>query len=80
MPIGFSIADENPYRMPYDGFEFANLQNLPNWKKVNVPHNWDQYEGYQSKACMEINMVMPGIVKLLKAARLSRGKQVFFIF
>jgi beta-galactosidase len=23
--------------------------NASKWKKVNVPHNWDQYEGYQRK-------------------------------
>lgn len=30
----------------YKGFE-QNSFNDKAWKKVNVPHNWDQYEGYR---------------------------------
>ncbi len=42
-----SIADEKS-KEAYSGFE--NLNYAPkNWKIVNVPHNWDQYEGYQRK-------------------------------
>jgi len=32
----------------YKGFENAAYPTK-NWKKVTVPHNWDQYEGYQRK-------------------------------
>jgi beta-galactosidase len=42
-----TIADEKNNNT-YDGFQEANYNTL-NWKKVNVPHNWDQYEGYQRK-------------------------------
>jgi len=42
-----SIADEKNSNT-FDGFQLANYKTL-NWKKVNVPHNWDQYEGYQRK-------------------------------
>ena len=30
----------------FDGFESASF-NDKNWTIVNVPHNWDQYEGYR---------------------------------
>ncbi|MEJ5963107.1 malectin domain-containing carbohydrate-binding protein [Pedobacter immunditicola] len=30
----------------YHGFEHTGFKDK-NWKKVNVPHNWDQYEGYR---------------------------------
>ena len=43
----FSIADEKNSNA-YSGFQNANF-SVANWKKVNVPHNWDQYEGYQRK-------------------------------
>jgi len=42
-----TITDENNIRA-YDGFEQANFITKQ-WIKVNVPHNWDQYEGYQRK-------------------------------
>jgi beta-galactosidase len=42
-----TIADEKSSNT-YDGFQEANYNTI-NWKKVNVPHNWDQYEGYQRK-------------------------------
>jgi hypothetical protein len=42
-----SIADEKNSNA-FDGFQLAGYKTL-NWKKVNVPHNWDQYEGYQRK-------------------------------
>ncbi|RBQ04033.1 malectin domain-containing carbohydrate-binding protein [Pedobacter miscanthi] len=42
-----TIADEkNQYA--YDGFQEVSYK-IQNWKNVNVPHNWDQYEGYQRK-------------------------------
>jgi len=42
-----SIADEKN-KNAFDGFQLASYKTL-NWKNVNVPHNWDQYEGYQRK-------------------------------
>jgi beta-galactosidase len=42
-----TVADEKNSNI-YDGFQEANYNTI-NWKKVNVPHNWDQYEGYQRK-------------------------------
>jgi len=42
-----SIVDEKSENT-YDGFQQANFKTT-DWKKVNVPHNWDQYEGYQRK-------------------------------
>ena len=40
-----SIADEKT-NTKYTGFEKASYPTAT-WKKVNVPHNWDQYEGYR---------------------------------
>lgn len=40
-----SIADDINIRA-YEGFEAAAF-NDKNWKTVEVPHNWDQYEGYR---------------------------------
>ncbi|RZJ20114.1 MAG: DUF4982 domain-containing protein, partial [Acinetobacter sp.] len=42
-----SIADEKNINA-YNGFE-NNIYKSARWKIVNVPHNWDQYEGYQRK-------------------------------
>jgi beta-galactosidase len=42
-----SITDEKNSNA-YHGFQLANFKDHQ-WKKVNVPHNWDQYEGYQRK-------------------------------
>jgi beta-galactosidase len=42
-----SIAEEKNIHAQ-DGFEQSKF-NSRGWKKVNVPHNWDQYEGYQRK-------------------------------
>jgi hypothetical protein len=30
----------------YDGFEKSTF-STQSWKSVQVPHNWDQYEGYR---------------------------------
>ena len=40
-----SIADDQNINA-YTGFESPAF-NDRNWKKVNVPHNWDGYEGYR---------------------------------
>ncbi|WP_443947371.1 malectin domain-containing carbohydrate-binding protein [Pedobacter sp. AW1-32] len=42
-----SITNETDINA-YNGFEKAAYPTT-NWKKVTVPHNWDQYEGYQRK-------------------------------
>lgn len=42
-----SIANEKNSDA-FEGFQLASYKTL-DWKKVNVPHNWDQYEGYQRK-------------------------------
>lgn len=41
-----SVADDRIHA--YDGFEKAQF-NTGKWTKVDVPHNWDQYEGYRRK-------------------------------
>jgi beta-galactosidase len=42
-----TIADERNINA-HDGFQSEKYSTVK-WKKVNVPHNWDQYEGYQRK-------------------------------
>ncbi|WP_316739466.1 malectin domain-containing carbohydrate-binding protein [Pedobacter aquatilis] len=42
-----SIADEKNINA-FNGFHLAGYK-ASNWIKVNVPHNWDQYEGYRRK-------------------------------
>lgn len=42
-----TVADELN-KDAYNGFEKAGYP-VKNWKKVNVPHNWDQYDGYRRK-------------------------------
>lgn len=40
----FTIATSNDQVLPANTFQ-STITN--SWKKVNVPHNWDQYEGYR---------------------------------
>lgn len=39
-----TIATSNDALLPANTYQTASSQN---WKKVNIPHNWDQYEGYR---------------------------------
>jgi beta-galactosidase len=39
-----SVADE--HANTYNGFEKSTF-NTNGWQNINVPHNWDQYEGYR---------------------------------
>jgi hypothetical protein len=41
----YSIANDTN-QLAYDGFENASFKTT-GWQPVNVPHNWDQYEGYR---------------------------------
>lgn len=41
----YSIASDSNQHA-YDGFENASF-NTEGWQQVNVPHNWDGYEGYR---------------------------------
>jgi len=42
-----TVADEKSINA-FEGFQAA-AYHPKNWKSVNVPHNWDQYEGYQRR-------------------------------
>lgn len=42
-----SIADEKNVNA-YSGFEKSNF-STKGWMNIDVPHNWDKYEGYQRK-------------------------------
>jgi beta-galactosidase len=41
----YSIANDSNQHA-YDGFEREKF-SVTSWQKVNVPHNWDAYEGYR---------------------------------
>ncbi|MEJ8819857.1 malectin domain-containing carbohydrate-binding protein [Lacibacter sp. H407] len=40
----FSITTSNDQQLPVNTYQTVINSN---WKKVNIPHNWDQYEGYR---------------------------------
>jgi len=72
-----TIADEKN-KSAYNGFE-SGIYPLSNWKKVNVPHNWDQYEGYQRK----LHGNKHGYAwyrKSFKSSELKTGKRFFLYF
>ncbi|MFW0715045.1 malectin domain-containing carbohydrate-binding protein [Pedobacter sp. N23S346] len=72
-----TIADEKDINA-HDGFQ-ANNYKINNWKKVNVPHNWDQYEGYQRK----LHGNKHGYAwyrKTFKSNEIKNGKRFFLYF
>ncbi|NTE04411.1 DUF4982 domain-containing protein [Agrobacterium tumefaciens] len=72
-----TIADEKNINA-YDGFQASNYK-INNWKKVNVPHNWDQYEGYQRK----LHGNKHGYAwyrKTFKSNEIKAGKRFFLYF
>jgi len=72
-----TIADEKDINA-YDGFQASNYK-INNWKKVNVPHNWDQYEGYQRK----LHGNKHGYAwyrKTFKSNEIKNGKRFFLYF
>ena len=72
-----SIADEKNSNAN-NGFENATYPTK-NWKKVNVPHNWDQYEGYQRK----LHGNKHGYAwyrKKFKSNEIKTGKRFFLYF
>src|SRR5476651_1671480 len=40
-----TAEDDNNIKA-YDGFQNSSFKTT-NWKAVDVPHNWDEYEGYR---------------------------------
>ena len=40
----YSIATSNDKLLPPDSYQSSIKDN---WQKVDIPHNWDQYEGYR---------------------------------
>jgi beta-galactosidase len=72
-----SIADEKNINAN-NGFQNSTYQTK-NWKKVNVPHNWDQYEGYQRK----LHGNKHGYAwyrKTFKSSESKTGKRFFLYF
>lgn len=72
-----SIADEKNINS-YNGFENTTFKTN-NWKTLNVPHNWDQYEGYQRK----LHGNKHGYAwyrKTFKSNEIKAGKRFFLYF
>lgn len=72
-----TVADEKNIRA-YDGFQ-ASSYEINGWKSVNVPHNWDQYEGYQRK----LHGNKHGYAwyrKIFKSNEIKQGKRFFLYF
>lgn len=72
-----SVADEKNSNA-YNGFENTTYK-INTWKKVNVPHNWDQYEGYQRK----LHGNKHGFAwyrKTFKSNEMKTGKRFFLYF
>lgn len=72
-----SIADEKNINA-HNGFENTTYQTK-SWKAVNVPHNWDQYEGYQRK----LHGNKHGYAwyrKTFKSNEIKTGKRFFLYF
>mgnify|MGYP003575373921 CR=1 FL=1 len=65
-------------KQAFNGFERKEYQP-ENWKKVNVPHNWDQYHGYRR----ELHGNRHGYAwyrKTFKAKDLKKSKRYFLFF
>ena len=43
---GWTSVANDTNQHAYDGFEQLDY-NIENWTEVEIPHNWDQYEGYR---------------------------------
>ncbi|RNL52200.1 DUF4982 domain-containing protein [Pedobacter jejuensis] len=72
-----SIADEKNINA-FAGFE-NETYNTAHWKKISVPHNWDQYEGYQRK----LHGNKHGYAwyrKTFKSNEIRQGKRFFLYF
>jgi len=72
-----TISDEKDIHA-HDGFQSDDYK-ISSWKMVNVPHNWDQYEGYQRK----LHGNKHGYAWYRKAFRtneLKAGKRFFLYF
>ncbi|MGN7990366.1 malectin domain-containing carbohydrate-binding protein [Pedobacter sp. 22226] len=72
-----TIADEKNQNA-YDGFQEVSYK-IQNWKNVNVPHNWDEYEGYQRK----LHGNKHGYAwyrKTFKTNNIKNGKRFFLYF
>jgi beta-galactosidase len=73
----YSITDEKNVKT-YEGFQQLHFP-ANKWKLVNVPHSWDQYEGYQRK----IHGNKHGYAwyrKTFKIRELKQGKRFFLYF
>lgn len=44
---GWVTAMDEQDTAKYEGFQATAYEEAPNWKQVQVPHNWDQYGGYR---------------------------------
>ena len=50
-----------------------------NWKSVNVPHNWDQYEGFRQMKHGNLHGTA-WYSKVIKIGKQQKGKKIFLFF
>jgi len=75
---GWSTVADEKSNSAYTGFEQPGFSRK-GWVKVDVPHNWDQYEGYQRK----LHGNKHGYAWYTKTFKISspkQGKQFFLYF
>ncbi|GEL10534.1 Glycosyl hydrolases family 2, TIM barrel domain [Flavobacterium glycines] len=69
-----TMVDSNPASEQ----DFVNYSDA-NWKKVNVPHNWDQYEGFRQMKHGNLHGTA-WYSKSLKIGKPQQGKRYFLFF
>jgi beta-galactosidase len=63
----------------YDAFEMTRFDPKERWKQVNVPHNWDEYEGYR-RLRHGNRHGYAYYVKYFKLQQQPKGKRIFLFF
>lgn len=72
-----TILKETP--IPAENDFVTNLKTDTSWKKVNVPHNWDQYYGYRRAKHGNLHGTA-WYHKKLKIDLVDKGKRFFIFF
>jgi hypothetical protein len=63
----------------YDAFEMSRFEPEDRWKQVDVPHNWDEYDGYR-RLRHGNKHGYAYYVKYFKLQPQPKGKRIFLFF
>jgi beta-galactosidase len=63
----------------YDAFEITRFDPKDKWKQVDVPHNWDEYEGYR-RLRHGNRHGYAYYIKHFKLQQQLKGKRIFLFF